>query len=93
MKGKTPGLAVMGQAQGTIREAMLSLDLDVKTVGENDWTGGTKKETRAAQLRLACQDYAAWSKKDRGLDAADAIQLGLWWLAKHKIQALLNGKP
>jgi Holliday junction resolvasome RuvABC endonuclease subunit len=89
--GRIPGLAVMGQAQGTVREALISRDHHVLTVAENVWSGSVRKEKRAVQIRMLFPTYAAWARKDRGFDVADAAGLGLYWLGRHQIDTLMRG--
>lgn len=88
IKGRTPsGLAVLGQAQGYV-VGRLEQSGAVELVGENDWTRGCRKSTRAASLELTCPEYAARAFKDSGFDACDAISLGLWWLHQDRAREL-----
>jgi hypothetical protein len=92
--GRSQGLSTMGQAQGWLCSRLESLDQEVQYVAPNLWTRGTRKEKRALIVRLKFPDYGAWSAKgrDKHMDAADAIGLGEWWLAKHRVNALMRGE-
>lgn len=88
------GLAVLGQAQGAVYQAVKSWQdgSPPETVPDIEWTGGTKKTTRARKLALVEPAYAmALAKKqDLGFDAADAICLGRWVLARDRERALIR---
>jgi hypothetical protein len=60
-------------------------------VHENVWTAGQKPEVRAANIALEFPSYKEYQKYDEpGLDAADAIGMGLWWIGQQKIEAALK---
>jgi hypothetical protein len=100
-----PGMGVCGIAQGCIRErlickAELLTDIHdaplwrVQTVPDITWTHRTPKAKRAVAVGLKYPTYGAWAGKpgrDRGLDVADAIGLGDWWLSKRQIGSLMKG--
>lgn len=90
-QGRIHGLAILGQAQGTVREALIGRDHHVLTVPENVWTRRRNKEARALEVELLYPTYRAWAKKDRGRDVADSIGLGLYWLGRHQIDTLMRG--
>lgn len=77
------GLAILGQAQGAVRERLRRL-VDVETIDEKTWTRSVPKPKRAETVRAIYPDYAAWAAagNDPGLDAADAIGLCLWRLTQ-----------
>ena len=52
----------------------------VVMVPENEWTGGIGKRRRA--MRIAAEFPGYRIEQDPGGDAADAIGLGRWWLAR-----------
>lgn len=52
--------------------------LDVFGVAADKWTRGMSKQERAAWLGRLCPGYDR--KRDTGMDAADAAELGLWFL-------------
>jgi hypothetical protein len=98
--GAVAGLAVLGQAQGAVWQ-MLQEEIDrqwerprleLVIVHENLWTGGQKPEVRAANIALEVPSYKEYQKDDSGLDAADAIGMGLWWIGQHRIQTLLTSE-
>jgi hypothetical protein len=76
------GLAVLGQAQGAVREVMRGFGFihGVVCISEREWTEGRPKQSRARLVRLLCSNYARWADEhgDDGLDVADAVGLGLW---------------
>ncbi len=96
--GRASGLAVLGQAQGAIRQAVRGLGVRVETVSENEWTGSVPKSTRARRVALEFASYRDFAgdwlhggkclENDKGLDVADAIGLGVWWLRRHQYAAL-----
>lgn len=74
--------ATCGFAQGAIYGVLLAKNFDVKRIKENTWTGGKPKAKRAELVKLTQPVYAEWARKDgdRGLDGADSVGLGLWYL-------------
>jgi Holliday junction resolvasome RuvABC endonuclease subunit len=98
LKSRSPsGLAVLGQAQGEVRMALLDYQKangspTVETVDES-WTGGEPKPSRAARVALEFQVYRDFVRdhgdggKD-GLDVADAIGIGLYWIAKTNLERM-----
>jgi hypothetical protein len=97
--GAVAGLAVLGQAQGAVWQ-MLQEEIErqwerqrpeLVIVHENVWTAGQKPEVRAANIALEFPSYKEYQKYDEpGLDAADAIGMGLWWIGQQKIEAALK---
>ncbi len=86
--GREPtGLAVMGQAQGAVRQAVRGLRYRVETFDES-WTNRRRKETRAAETRTQFPDYASVAEHDPGMDVADAIALGDWYLRNERTKQL-----
>jgi Holliday junction resolvasome RuvABC endonuclease subunit len=79
---KASGLAVLGQAQGAVWEAIRSRGYGVSTVPENEWTKRVKKEKRAEEIVAHFSEYRDYfaEGRDSGFDAADAIGLGRWFL-------------
>lgn len=74
---------VLGFALGMVYGAVLELlpAERVHFVEPRDWTGNRSK---AARTRLLAAELRGYDRsKDWGMDAADAIGLGRWWLAKH----------
>ncbi len=81
LQGRARGLAIMGQAQGAIRERLKACGAEPVAIHENTWTSGRKKATRAKTICMLYPEYARWAKDhDKGADSADAIGLALWWL-------------
>lgn len=76
------GLNTLGQAQGAAWQWLRNQGHDPETIPDSDWTAGMQKSKRAGKVRLYYPRYAAWADdrpdNDPGLDAADAIGLGLW---------------
>lgn len=87
------GLAVLGQAQGAVYQAIKTFrgGAPPETVLDIAWTARTRKETRAKRLAEHDPVYAAWAaaEGDGGADAADAVGLGRWLLAEERAAALL----
>lgn len=79
---KVSGLAVLGQAQGAVWQAIRERGYAVETVTEDEWTKRVKKETRAEAIASQFTEYRDYCSegRDSGFDAADAIGLGWWFL-------------
>jgi hypothetical protein len=90
-QGGAAGLSVLGAAQGAAREALRRDGHKVECVGETLWTKRRPKAERAARVALEFPEYAAFKDagKDVGMDAGDAIGIGLYFLARHKIELLV----
>jgi len=86
---KAANLSVLGEAQGSVATALRISGYPVHAVGTNEWTKGKRKETRARTVRMMFPAYFEWSAKDKGLDVADAIGLGVYVLGKLKTQELI----
>lgn len=89
--GAGVGLPTLGQAQGAVRQALVTkTGRKPLLVEENEWSGSIAKSKRADRIALEFPDYAAYrlAGKDPGLDAADAIGIGLWYNARAKDQEL-----
>lgn len=80
------GLSVLGAAQGAVRQMLREAmgASAVATVGDTVWTLAVPKKERAARVAMEFPDYAAFrrSGQDEGLDAADAIGIGLYHFAR-----------
>lgn len=80
------GLPVYGMAVGAVwRELVVLMDGAVVAVAENEWTGGVPKYTRRLAVCSQFPQYAQGQTRDPGADAADAIGLAQWYLAKRKL--------
>jgi Holliday junction resolvasome RuvABC endonuclease subunit len=79
---KVSGLAVLGQAQGAVWQAIRERGYAVETVTEDEWTKRVKKEERAESIASQFSEYRDYfaEGRDSGFDAADAIGLGRWFL-------------
>lgn len=76
------GIAVYGEAVGVHEGWLLAQDgVALHRVDERQWTARSKKQTRALRVEARFPDYDRTI--DRGLDGADAIGLG-WWFLKHQ---------
>ncbi len=84
--GKASGLSVLGAAQGAVRQAVRERFVPVETIDQNLWTGSRKKATRARNVKLIYPEYARLHNEggDKGLDVADAIGLGWWWIQHNR---------
>lgn len=89
--GRIHGLAVLGQAQGAVRERVRMVWGEPDLVNESEWTGGRNKENRAKYLIATCPEYSQAAADDPGRDAADAVGLGLWWMTR-EFQRLLTAR-
>jgi Holliday junction resolvasome RuvABC endonuclease subunit len=88
------GLTVLGQAQGFYRGVLIAAGLAPPSlVTEREWARGKSKDDRTERVALEFPDYRAAQLRgeDPGQDAADAIGLALYWLARHAQAALLKG--
>lgn len=83
------GLSVLGEAQGSVATALRISGYEVHAVDTNEWTNGKRKKSRASLTRLQFPAYAEWSAKDKGLDVADAIGLGVFVLGRLKTDELI----
>jgi Holliday junction resolvasome RuvABC endonuclease subunit len=84
---RASGLAVLGQAQGAVRQLLADLNVPVVTVPENEWTKGSPKRKRAENVRFLVPNYRI--EDDPGFDIADAIGLGLYYKAKQRQAELI----
>jgi Holliday junction resolvasome RuvABC endonuclease subunit len=84
-KSKGAGQSIYGAAFGVIWAAMRQAmpPNKVEIVSANVWTRQKKKEKRAEQLQRIMPGLDL--KQDTGLDAADAIELAIWWWAQKQI--------
>lgn len=82
------GLTVLGQAQGFYRGILGIIPVDLVT--EREWAGRKSKDDRTERVALEFPAYRAAQLRgeDPGQDAADAIGLGLWWLARRHLEQL-----
>lgn len=78
--GHGAGLAIHGKAVGWMIGS-LRAHYPVECVLENEWTRGIKKVYRQAVIAVMFPKLYD-PKKDKGGDAADAIGLGMYWLAR-----------
>lgn len=82
-QGATTSLIIYGVAAGIIygrlHELAKSQSWKLEAVPVETWTKGWKKKTRQAAVMARFPDYDA--TKDKGLDCADALALGWWWIA------------
>lgn len=89
-KGHGAGLSVYGKAIGYLWGRLAAVGAVVEMVPENEWTGGRRKSARAAGVKLAhgrTLDLSA----DTGHDAADAVALGEWWIARQRFAEASRG--
>ncbi len=93
VKGVATGLAVLGQAQGAVRQALNGWGYDPILVAENDWTKGKPKAKRADGVGLRYPPYAR--ADDPGLDMADALGLLDWYRGQETTRLLVaaHGGP
>lgn len=82
-------LPVLGEAQGSVATALRISGFPVHAVGTNEWTKGKSKEARARLVRWQFPAYFEWSAKDKGMDTADAIGLGVFVLGRLKTTELI----
>lgn len=83
-RARPVAVAATAHAQGALRFALRAgpVAWPVDCVGENEWTGGTRKAVRA--LAVAGEPaYRPFAREDAGLDAADAIGLGRFWIERN----------
>lgn len=72
----------LARAQGFLMGRLHARGLKLVPVPANRWTGNESKQSRAARVRLTQPVYVEWARKDKdkGLDGADAVGLGLAYL-------------
>jgi hypothetical protein len=79
MPGRHKANAVMQRAFARIFQAALDTGAAVHAVQINTWARGRSKRLRASVIK----NHDA--ETDKGLDGADAIGLGQWWLARQRV--------
>mgnify|MGYP007100106880 CR=1 FL=1 len=96
-RGSRPGMAgtqaIYGLAVGAVWQSMLLVVPSnargghgvVETTTEREWTRSVPKAARARTLPLEYPQLD-WSA-DGGLDMADAIGIGLWWIGQQPLRA------
>jgi hypothetical protein len=89
-KRSQKGVASLALAQGAIYAAALVKGLPVHPINEQQWTERKPKRDRARIICLTETLYARVAASDSGLDAADAIGLGRWWIATEAMRKLLK---
>jgi Holliday junction resolvasome RuvABC endonuclease subunit len=83
---RSMSVATCAMAQGAIWYAIHAAGFHgtrmLVPIKENAWTKGTPKAKRADRVRLCEPIYAEFARRDgdKGLDGADAVGLGLWYL-------------
>lgn len=82
-----PALAI---AQGRVIQWAKGRHLEPTCYTEKEWTRSKAKAKRAQQIALEFPAYAhfAMGGGDDGLDAADAIGIGLYWIAQQRMPEL-----
>lgn len=85
---RASGLAILGHAQGAVRQLLSSLHCPVAAVAENAWTRSQPKEKRAKKIKLLVPGWDAAA--DPGLDAAVALGLGFWLFDKARETEILR---
>jgi Holliday junction resolvasome RuvABC endonuclease subunit len=90
---RASSLAALMAGQATAVEAARGVGerLPVHPVTEVEWTGGRPKKNRAKLVAASEPVYAAFAPKDKDLDAADAVGVGLWWLGQRRLAELMRG--
>lgn len=86
-------LSALAFAQGAVVQAARGPHhrTPVHPVDEQQWTGRRPKKLRAKMVAATEPVYAAFAPKDKGLDAADACGVGLWWLGQRRLAELMKG--
>jgi hypothetical protein len=82
-------LAWLAFAQGATVAACRRSCRSIHTVTEQDWTGRKPKRDRAKLVCLWCPTYHKFAPRDPGMDAADAIGVGAWWLDRQLMRDLM----
>lgn len=83
-KSKGAGQSIYGAAFGSIwTVARQAMPERVQIVSANEWTRQQTKGNRAEELSRIMPGIDL--KQDTGLDAADAIELAVWWWAEQAI--------
>lgn len=86
-KEHSAGQATYGMAVGYLLRELEEWPIDdIETVRADRWTRGKSKEARAARLQFEVPGYSPAG--DSGMDAADAIELGLWFIANMREKQL-----
>lgn len=82
---RVSGLAILGHAQGSVRQSLLGAGCTIHLIPENEWTGSVPKARRALRIAQLYPDYSAWSSRDGDHDTADAIGLGVFFMQRAKL--------
>jgi hypothetical protein len=74
---------------GRLIESGWAIDENLHVIREDRWTQRRDKETRIRDARKIFPDMEKYLEfrnagKDKGLDAADSIAMGVWWLTEGK---------
>jgi Holliday junction resolvasome RuvABC endonuclease subunit len=71
--------ATLCHAQGMILATLLLVCPNVKMIGDQTWTNREPKGERAAKIHAAYPEFMSVWATDSGMDAADAVGIGLHW--------------
>jgi hypothetical protein len=86
--GGGSGLAIHGKAVGwfiSVAEHIIKSE-NVRCITENTWTRSIKKATRQERVAAMIRNYDP--EKDKGVDVADAIGLGLYYLEVLRMESV-----
>jgi Holliday junction resolvasome RuvABC endonuclease subunit len=83
---RAKSLPALLYAQGGTVQAVRSTGTPATTINEQEWTGRKPKHQRAKLIALTEPVYHAFAHRDKGLDAADAVGLGRWWLTTNALR-------
>jgi len=83
-RGATGHLAIYGVAVGAVLQTLRARpEVCLTCVDERTWTRGRPQRQRVALAVATSPTYDP--RQDPGADVADAIGLGLWWLAHQSV--------
>ncbi|CAB4131350.1 hypothetical protein UFOVP124_81 [uncultured Caudovirales phage] len=83
---RAKSLPALLYAQGRLEQAARGQVTKCHRVTEQEWTGRKPKHQRAKMVALLEPVYRQFAPRDKGLDAADAVGLGQWWISQQKIR-------
>lgn len=89
-RGRNAAAAVtLCHGQGCVLGRLVGEGFDVRLVTDREWTRQRPKDARAREVALAHPEFFSVWAKDVGHDAADAVGIGEFYLAKVRERELM----
>lgn len=84
------GQALYGAAVGIMYRAAWQTGVELIPVGAHEWTRRQQKAKRAIALAMTNAAYRGARAADPGMDVADAIEMGQWWIGRMKVSTAIE---